>query len=153
MRNPYQCMVPWRSWSSWRNLDLANKRRVYPACVLSALLHRSECWTLLKSQSRRLDAFHHSFLGISQTMSSGPVTSPQNYVSQKWGDKETITEKIAKRRWQWLSHLACMSDSRMPKKNLFRWLSQPRPKDRSRTGWEGMVWGCDNIGKHLGNCT
>ena len=104
-----------------RDLNLATKRIVYQACVLSVLLYGSECWTLLKRHSRRLDAFHHrcirSILGITNHEQwTSHITSDQ--LRQKWGDKETATEKIVKRRLQWLGHLARMPDSRMPKRSF-----------------------------------
>ena len=111
----------------------ANKQKISECLfaddgALSVLLYGSECWTLLKRHSRRLDAFHHrcirSILGITNHEQwTSHITSDQ--LRQKWGDKETATEKIAKRRLQWLGHLARMSDSRMPKKILFGWLGQP----------------------------
>ena len=82
-----------------RDLNLATNRIVYQACVLSVLLYGSECWTLLKRHSRRLDAFHHrcirSILGITNHEQwTSHITSDQ--LRQKWGDKKTTTEKIAK---------------------------------------------------------
>ena len=125
-----------------RDLNLATKRIVYQACVLSVLLYGSECWTLLKRHSRRLDAFHHrcirSILGITNKEQwTNHITSDQ--LRQKWGDRETATEKVAKRRLQWLGHLAQMSDSRMPKKILFGWLSQPRPKRGPKKRWRDTI--------------
>ena len=102
-----------------RDLSLVTKRKVYQACVLSVLLYGSECWTLLKRHSRKLDVFHHRCIRIVLGVSShvqwtSCITSDQ--LRQKWGDMETITMKIAKRRLQWLGHLARMPDSRVPKK-------------------------------------
>ena len=43
-------------------------RRVYRVCVLSVLLHGSECWVPLQRHLRKLNSFHHrclcSVLGI-----------------------------------------------------------------------------------------
>ena len=42
-----------------RNLNVCTKRIVYEACVLSVLLYGAECWTPLRRNLRKLDAFHH----------------------------------------------------------------------------------------------
>ena len=39
-------------------LSLATKLRIYTTCVLAVGLHGAETWTLLKEDSRRLQAFH-----------------------------------------------------------------------------------------------
>jgi len=39
-------------------MSLATKLRIYTACVLAVGLHGAETWTLLKEDSRRLQAFH-----------------------------------------------------------------------------------------------
>ena len=44
----------------WRQnrLSLATKLRIYTTCVLAVGLHGAETWSLLKEDSRRLQAFH-----------------------------------------------------------------------------------------------
>ena len=60
------------------NLTITTKRQVYQACVLSVLLYRSECWTLLRRHLKRLNSFHHrcirQFWAL-PTGSSGSYTS------------------------------------------------------------------------------
>ena len=41
-----------------KHLSLPLKIKVYEACVLSILLHSSECWSTYRHQERRLNAFH-----------------------------------------------------------------------------------------------
>jgi len=45
---------------SWLLLSLATKLKVYNSLVLSVLLYGCETWTILKSDERRLEAFHMS---------------------------------------------------------------------------------------------
>ena len=55
-------------------------------------------------------------------------------VREQWGDVETITEKLMKRRLEWLGHLAQTPNCRIPKMCLFGWLPLP--------GWyQGLVRG------------
>ena len=48
----------------WRQnrLSLATKLRIYTSCALAVGLHGAETWTLLKEDSRRLQAFHMTCL-------------------------------------------------------------------------------------------
>jgi len=45
----------------------------------------------------------------------------------KWGDDTTMSAMVARRRLQWLGHLAHMPERCIPKTVLFGWLCQPRP--------------------------
>ena len=60
-------------------------------------------------------------------------------VRKRWGDEETVVEKIRKRRLEWLGHLARMPCQRTPKAVLFGWLSQPRPRCGPRRRWKDVI--------------
>ena len=60
-------------------------------------------------------------------------------VRRRWGDEETVGEKIQKRRMEWLGHLARMPDYRLPKVMLFSLLPQPRPRCGPRKRWRYVV--------------
>ena len=47
-----------------QTLNLATKRIVYQACVLSVLLYGSECWILLNRHCRHPDTFHYQCIRI-----------------------------------------------------------------------------------------
>ena len=36
-------------------------------------------------------------------------------VRRRWGDEDTVSEKVQKRRLAWLGHLVRMPDHRLPK--------------------------------------
>ena len=62
------------------NLTITTKRKVYQSCVLSVLLYGRECWTTLRKQLNRLNAFHHRYIRTVQGITnkqSGSNTSPQ----------------------------------------------------------------------------
>ena len=113
-----------------RDLKVITKCKVYQACVLSVLLYGSECWTPLKKDLKKLDSFHNrcvrTILGITNKQQwSQRITSLE--IRQRWGDPETATAKVTKRRLEWLGHVARMPDHHTPKICLFSWLPQPRP--------------------------
>ena len=56
-----------------------------------------------------------------------------------WGDEETATDKVKRRRLEWLGHLARMSDDRLRKSALFSWLPQPRPRCGTKKSWRDVV--------------
>ena len=49
-------------------------------------------------------------------------------VKRRWGDEKTVSEKVQKRRLEWLGHLVRMPSHKLPKKMLFSCLPQPRPR-------------------------
>ena len=125
-----------------RDLKVITKRKVYQACVLSVLLYGSECWSPLRKDLKKLDSFHNrcirTILGITNKQQwNQRITSLE--IRQRWGDPETATVKVMKRRLEWLGHLARMPDHRTPKICLFSWLPQPRPRGGPRLRWRDVI--------------
>ena len=60
-------------------------------------------------------------------------------VLRRWGDTESVADKVARRRLEWLGHVAWMPDQRMPKAALFGWLPEPRPRYGPRKRWRDVV--------------
>ena len=88
-----------------KHLKITTKRKIYNACVMSVLLYGAECWVLLKKQEKKLNIFHHryigSILGISNRQQwSEHITMAE--VRGRWGDEETAPEKVKKKRLEWL---------------------------------------------------
>ena len=110
------------------NLNICTKRKVYEACVLSVLLYGVECWTPLRWNLRKLDAFHHrcvsAVLGITRHQQwDHHITSEQT--RGWWRDPEKASTKVMKHRLQWLGHLARMDNHRVPKMAV--WLAATLP--------------------------
>ena len=125
-----------------KNLRLSTKATIYQACVISILLYGSECWIPLRKHLRKLDSFHHRcvrlILGISnQQQWMQRISAPQ--ILRRWGDTESVSMKVTRRRLQWLGHLARMPDHRLPKTALFAWLPQPRPRCGPRRRWRDVI--------------
>ena len=123
-------------------LSITTKRQVYNACVLSVLLYGGECWIPLGRHLKRMNTFHHrcirTMLGITNRQQWEQRISSAN-TREQWGDLETITVKLAKRRLEWLGHLARMPSYRIPKKTLFSWLPQTRPCGGPRRRWRDLL--------------
>ena len=76
------------------HLSIYTKRKVYQACVLSALMYGGECWTPLRKHLKKMNTFHHrcihTVLGI---------TNKRQWEERLSSEKvKTITEKLMKRR-------------------------------------------------------
>ena len=50
-----------------------------------------------------------------------------------------MSEKVTKRRLEWLGHLARMPDNRTPKVSLFSWLPEPRPQGGPPKRWRDVI--------------
>ena len=123
-------------------MNLNTKRKVCQACVLSILLYGTECWIPLKRHIQKLNTFHHrclrAILGITDKQQwSERITSAT--VRSRWGNEECIDQMIKRRRLEWLGHIACMPDNRIPRKVLFGWLQQPRPQGGPRRRWKDII--------------
>ena len=105
-----------------KNLNLKSKKAIYQACVLTVLLYGSECWTPLRRHLKKLNSFHHRcvriILGISNQQQWAQRISTRE-ILRRWGDTEPVSNKVTRRRLEWLGHLARMPDQRMPKSALF----------------------------------
>ena len=124
------------------SVNTKRQRQVYKACVLSVLLYGSECWVPLRRHLRKLNTFHHrcvrAVLGISNQRQWEERISSAS-VREMWGDVETITIKLMRRRLEWLGHLARMPDYRLFKIYLFSWLPQTCLPGRLRRRWRDLV--------------
>ena len=112
---------------------------VFNACVLSLLLHGSECWMPLQHDLQKLSTFSmrciRSILGVSRSlMWDEHITNEDLLV--RWGDSETIKDNITHRRLEWLGHVAWMPDNRIPKQVLFGSFLQRRPAHGPRPRWK-----------------
>ena len=115
---------------------------MYNSCVLSVLPYGSETWTLLRKHLKRLDGFRHKCIRTvlkitNQQQWEQRITSES--VRKKWGDPETITSKVTRRRLEWLGHVARMPDDRIPKKILFGWLPKTRQAGGPRKRWRDHI--------------
>ena len=59
-------------------------------------------------------------------------------VRRRWGEDKTVAEMVMQQKLEWLGHVACMPDHRIPKSILFGWMSRPRPQG-GHVGDGGML--------------
>ena len=106
------------------------------SCQSWCMVIGGECWTPLRKHLK-MNTLHHrcicTVLGITNRRQWEERISSEK-VREQWGDVETITEKLMKRRLEWLGHIAQTPNCQIPKMCLFVWLPLP--------GWyQGLVRG------------
>ena len=125
-----------------RNLSIHTKRLLYNACVMSILLYGSECWCPLRRDLQRLDGFHHHCIRVVLCVSRRKQWDEHlsNYqLRTQWGDAALVSDRIRKRRMEWLGHMARLDDGRVPKQLLFGCLPSTRPACGPRRRWRDVV--------------
>ena len=121
------------------DLSLATKVKCYKAYVLPILLFGSECWSLTKVQSQKLERVHSSCLrSILGVRLSDRHTN--EHIRKSCG-VATLSAYITANRLRWLGHVGRMEEGRLPHIALFSSLhgDMTRPVGRPRHTWEKCV--------------
>ena len=119
--------------------QLATKVKCYKAYVLPILLFGSECWSLTKVQSQKLERVHSSCLrSILGVRLSDRHTN--EHIRKSCG-VATLSAYITANRLRWLGHVGRMEEGRLPHIALFSSLhgDMTRPVGRPRHTWEKCV--------------
>ena len=127
-----------KMWGT-KHLSLATKVKCYKAYVLPILLFGSECWSLTKVQSQKLERVHSSCLGsILGVRLSDRHTN--EHIRKSCG-VATLSAYITANRLRWLGHVGRMEEGRLPHIALFSSLhgDMTRPVGRPRHTWEKCV--------------
>ena len=108
-------------------------------CVLSRFcFYGAECWAPLRTDRRRLDAFHHQCLCDILILSWEQRKSDRiTYARLRlmWGDFVRISDRVHLHQREWLDHVAINGDDRLPKRLLFSSLPFPHPAFESGLRW------------------
>ena len=105
-----------KMWGT-KHLSLATKVKCYKAYVLPILLFGSECWSLTKVQSQKLERVHSSCLrSILGVRLSDRHTN--EHIRKSCG-VATLSAYITANRLRWLGHVGRMEEGRLPHIALF----------------------------------
>ena len=127
-----------KMWGT-KHLSLATKVKCYKAYVLPILLFGSECWSLTKVQSQKLERVHSSCLrSILGVRLSDRHTN--EHIRKSCG-VATLSAYITANRLRWLGHVGRMEEGMLPHIALFSSLhgDMTRPVGRPRHTWEKCV--------------
>ena len=123
----------WRS----KQLRLETKIRIYSSNVKSVLLYGSECWRVVQSDMKRLDAFNTRCLRrICGIFWPNIISNKDLYKTTK---TRCLTDEIKCRRMRWLGHVLRMEPDRTAKIAL-RWTPPGKRKPgRPKTTWRRTI--------------
>ena len=125
--------------SIWRSkqLRLKTKIRIYNSNVKSVLLYGSECWRVIQSDMKRLDAFNNRCLRRICVIYWPNVISNKDLFEVT--KTRCLTDDIKCRRMRWLGHVFRMEPDRTAKIAL-RWTPPGKRKPgRPRTTWRRTI--------------
>ena len=124
----------------WRssNISIRTKTRLYEALVVPVLLYGAECWCVRKEDERRLLVAEMGWLrGLLNRSRREKI---RNEVTRKeLGLKDTIVDRITKRRLTWYGHVIRMENERIPAKALHGEVEGVRSRGRPKKRWMDNV--------------
>lgn len=128
------------------SLPIQTKHLLYTVCILSVLLYRSETWTPLQCDLRKLEEFHAQclapILGISRR-ARWQLHISNAALWQQWGKSTTITEMVMWCRFDWLGHVAQIWLLSLPLQVFFSWFSKKRSFCGPCRRWKEVI--CSNM--------
>lgn len=130
-----------RIWNC-KEIKINTKIQIYNSIVIPQILYGSETWVTRKEDEKRLLVAEMSclrrILGVSRLQKLR-----NEDIRQRIGLKNTIMDKIRKRRLTWYGHVNRMEDLRLPKKALYTYKDGKKGRGRPRKKW------VDNIKEDL----
>jgi len=124
------------------SISTRTKMKLYGALVMPVLLYGSECWCLRREDERRLLVAEMSWLRRILGRSRRERIRNEK-TREDLGVKETVIDKIRKRRLTWFGHVARMDDRRLPSAALHGNVEEVRSRGR-----QPKIW-MDNIREDL----
>ena len=117
------------------HLSLHSKKLIYMAIPMNLLLWGCETWALKASDWRFLQVFHSK--AIRRILNISMTEVQAQHISNSEVYKEFVIDPvediIVSRQARWIGKIAEMEESRMPRKMISAWVSNPRPVGRPLT--------------------
>ena len=120
----------WRS----NNISIRTKIRLYETLVIPVLLYGAESWCIRKDDERRLQAAEMGWLrGLLNRSRREKIRN--EVTREELGQKDTVVDKIGRRRLTWYGHVIRMENERIPAKVLHGEVEGVRSRGRPRKKW------------------
>src|ERR1043165_1538987 len=117
----------WRS----NNISIRTKIRLYETLVIPVLLYGAESWCIRKEDERRLLAAEMGWLrGLLNRSRREKIRN--EVTREELGQKDTVVDKIGRRRLTWYGHVIRMENERIPAKVLHGEVEGVRSRGRPR---------------------
>ena len=128
-----------------QNVTVGTKAKLFETLVIPVFLYGSGCWCLRQEDERRILVAEMSWirriLGVSRMERKRNVE-----IRQQLGLKETVIDRVRKRRFTWFGHVTRMDGNRLPLKALHCYIQGNRSRGRQRKKW------IDNVREDLALC-
>ena len=127
-------------WKS-KQLSIPLKCKLYRALVLSAVLYRSETWTMNKSTQRKLESFHTSCLRRILCLSyMERVTNEEVLARPAISRMSTLSAMIMIKRLKWFGHVLRMNDDRLALRSVTREPTEKYHYAKRAPGGQRKTW-------------
>ena len=120
----------------WRsgNISTRTKTKLYETLVIPVLTYGAESWCMKKEDERRLLVAEMGWLrGLLNRSRREKIRN--EVTREELGQKETVVERIKKRRLTWYGHVIRMENGRMPAKALHGEVEGTRSRGRQKKRW------------------
>ena len=120
----------------WRssNISIRTKIKLYETLVIPVLLYGAETWCIKKEDERRLLAAEMGWLrGLLNRSRREKIRN--EVTREELGQKDTIVDRIRRRRLTWYGHVIRMENERIPAKVLHGEVEGLRSRGRPRKKW------------------
>ena len=118
-----------------RDVSARVKKKVYLSMVVTVLLYGSECWALTVNDEERLNLFHRrcvrTMAGLSRWQQQKKHVHDGELAEKL--ELETMKFYLRRRTLKWVGHVVRMDYDRLPRKLLFGWVNNGRPRGRPPT--------------------
>ena len=122
-----------RMWKT-SSISTRTKIKLYRAFVTPVLMYGSECWCLRKEDERRILVAEMSWLRrIAGRTRRDRIRN--EVIRKELGQRETLVDKIRKRRLTWFGHVVRMDDKRLPARALYCHVEGTRSRGRQTKTW------------------
>ena len=120
----------WRS----QNISAITKVKLYETFVISVLLYGSECWCLHKADEKKLLVAEMSWLRriLGVTRRDKMRNESVRIILHQ---KETVIDKIRRRRMTWFGHVTRMEGNRLPSRAMYCYVEGTRSRGRQPKKW------------------
>ena len=129
----------------WKSKDVTiqtDKVLVYNTLVVPIMLYGAECWSLRKSDEKKILVVEMSWLrrilGVSRLQ-----RIRNDAIRKRLGQEISLVHKIQERRLKWFGHVSRMSPERLPYLALHTKIHGSRKAGRPRRRW------IDNVAEDL----
>ena len=120
----------------WRsgNISTRTKTKLYETLVIPVLMYGAESWCMKKEDERRLLVAEMGWLrGLLNRSRREKIRN--EVTREELGQKETVVERIKKRRLTWYGHVIRMENGRMPARALHGEVEGTRSRGRQKKRW------------------